>query len=154
MEGLGEARRCPTLALWHWGWCPRPGQTLLLHPTSLHLGTGEMAWCLQVEPRDQAVEQEEPLATVQPQTLIYRWPNGGPEEEKEFPPPTPPRPSSSPQQPDWAPCFLHWAEEVIFLRLCDFLQKQLSIALGTKPSSLAPQTALFMIVYSPSSPHA
>lgn len=50
MEGLGEARRCPTLALWHGGWCPRPDQTLLPHPISLHRGTVEMAWCLQVEP--------------------------------------------------------------------------------------------------------
>ena len=112
-----------------------------------------MAWS-QVEPWDQAVEQEGSLATVQPHTLIYRWPNGGPEEEKEFPPPTPPRPSSSPQQLDGAPC-LHWAEEVVFLRLCDFfLQEQLSIALGMKPSYLAPPTALFMIVYSPSFPLA
>lgn len=37
--------------------------------------------------------------------------------QREFLPPTSPGPSSTLQQPDWAPCFFHWADEVIFLQL-------------------------------------
>lgn len=143
---MGEARRRPPLALQHWGQCPRPGQILLPHPTPLHTGTGEMVWCLQVEPWDRA------SGLWQPSNPTLSFTDGQREAQRRkrnF--------LSNGSQAifistaDWAPCLPSRGEEVISLRLCDFSQERIPVALGTEPSSPALKTTLFMIVYSPSS---
>lgn len=48
-----------------------------------------------------------PSETFQSHILIYRWTKG-------ISPFNPSRAILSLQQPDWAPCLFHWADEVIF----------------------------------------